>query len=105
MRQVIKNPLEDAVTLLQYIGRDEEERGESGFNVGVELNPGNRLNTYQFLERAGYVETFDREEISDMDGSAIFIKCRLTEKGKVAYEKIEREFSEFVNRSRLEGLD
>ena len=49
------------------------------------------------LKDKGYIETYDEEEVSDMDGDATFVKCRLTKKGHDLYNLIEDHYSRFLN--------
>jgi hypothetical protein len=95
--------LEQKIGLLLHIGRDIAKRGEAGFNVNVELS-GNHIAAYpfasegrykafEFLERVGLIEV---GQISYLDRTPTFVECRLTNKGRTLYEKVEREYGSFI---------
>ena len=89
MHTIFRNDLEDKVDMLLYIGRDEAERGRSGFNVDFELELTKRYDAYRFLVKNDFIKVAKEERVSDSEHSVIFVECNLTEKGKNAYETLE----------------
>jgi hypothetical protein len=101
------NGLEQRVGLLLHIGRHIKIRGESGFNIDVELkgtHPARqiisgqeRFQAYEWLQEKGLIIVTDQKTYADLDGEATFVKVDLTNSGRQLYEKAEKEYGEYLN--------